>query len=386
MLPIFLRFLLLGLTSFGGPAAHLGYFRHTFVNELGWLDDKRYASFVALSQFMPGPASSQVGFAIGYHRGGLTGALAAFAGFTLPSFILMYLLAVTTAAWLGHQYMQGIVHGLKLLAVVVVADAVLTMFKQFCQRHIARVLMLASAAAMLIFPFLWTQVALLIVAAILGVCCLSIAHDATADNTPPRLAPIQLNYLSLGLFIGLFVASFFALHLGKEAGLFAEFFRVGSLVFGGGHVVLPLLETALGDAISGDRFLTGYAFAQAVPGPMFTFASFLGAEMMLDNPFIGAAIATVAIFLPGFLLMLVGLRSWHAIAARPKIAGMLAGVNASVVGLLAAALYQPVFSQGVLSAVDMAIVLLGFGVLKLFKPPILVLVVGFGISGIVVGL
>ncbi|MGL4936661.1 chromate transporter, partial [Shewanella sp.] len=130
----------------------------------------------------------------------------------------------------------------------------------------------------------------------------------------------------------------------------------------------------------------GYAFAQAVPGPMFTFASFLGAEMMLDNPFIGAAIATVAIFLPGFLLMLVGLRSWHAIAARPKIAGMLAGVNASVVGLLAAALYQPVFSQGVLSAVDMAIVLLGFGVLKLFKPPILVLVVGFGISGIVLGL
>lgn len=377
MLPIFLRFLLLGLTSFGGPAAHIGYFRQTFVNELGWLDDKRYGSFVALSQFMPGPGSSQVGFAIGYHRGGLLGAIAAFAGFTLPSFVLMYLLAVTTAAWLGNDYMQGIVHGLKLLAVVVVADAVLAMFKQFCQRQTARVLMLTSAAAMLIFPFLWTQVALLIVAAVVGLSLLS----ATASESN-KLEPIRLNYLSLGLFLLLFVTSFFSLYLGGEAGLFGEFFRVGSLVFGGGHVVLPLLETALGDAISGDRFLTGYAFAQAVPGPMFTFATFLGAEILLDKPFIGAAIATVAIFLPGFLLMLVGLRSWHAIAARPKIAGMLAGVNACVVGLLAAALYQPVFSQGVLSPLDMAIVLLGFGVLKLFKPQIIFMVMGFSLCGI----
>ncbi|MGL5335076.1 MAG: chromate efflux transporter, partial [Enterovibrio sp.] len=365
------------------PAAHIGYFRRTFVNELGWLDDQRYASFVALSQFMPGPGSSQVGFAIGYHRGGLIGALAAFAGFTLPSFMLMYVLAVSSTAWLDHQYMQSLVHGLKLLAVVVVADAVMTMFKQFCQHKIARLLMLISAAAMLILPFLWTQVALLFIAAILGVFCLSVAQSAISDEPPPAPAPIELNYQSLAIFLCLFIASFFAVHFGKEAGLFADFFRVGSLVFGGGHVVLPLLETALGDAISGDRFLAGYAFAQAVPGPMFTFATFLGAEMTLDEPFIGAMIATVAIFLPGFLLMLVGLKSWHAIAARPKIAGMLAGVNACVVGLLAAALYQPVFSQGVLSAVDMAIVLLGFGALKLFKPPILVLVLCFGLCGIV---
>ncbi|GGN10813.1 hypothetical protein GCM10007984_05800 [Shewanella putrefaciens] len=147
--------------------------------------------------------------------------------------------------------------------------------------------------------------------------------------------------------------------------------------------MLPLLETAVGDTLSSDRFLTGYAFAQAVPGPMFSFASFLGAEVMLDNPFIGACIATAAIFLPGFLLMLVGLKSWHAIAARPKIAGAIAGVNACVVGLLAAALYQPVFSQAVLSGQDMALVLLGFGALKLFKPPVLFLVLGFCIFGIV---
>ncbi|MGL5291224.1 MAG: chromate efflux transporter, partial [Plesiomonas sp.] len=306
MLVIFLRFLLLGLTSFGGPAAHLGYFRHTFVNELAWLDDKRYASFVALSQFMPGPGSSQVSFAIGYHRAGLWGALAAFAGFTLPSFMLMYLLAVSSTAWLDHAYMQGLVHGLKLLAVVVVADAVLTMFKQFCQQRSARLLMVTSAAAMLILPFLWAQVALLILAAIFGLCCFNVVHDPIADNSSQKRAPIQLNYPSLVVFLCLFVASFFALHLGGAAGLFAEFFRVGGLVFGGGHVVLPLLETALGDAISGDSFLAGYAFAQAVPGPMFTFATFLGAQMMLDNPFIGAVIATLAIFLPGFLLMLVG--------------------------------------------------------------------------------
>ena len=376
MLQIFLRFLTLGLMSFGGPAAHIGYFRQTFVNELAWLDDKRYASFVALSQFMPGPGSSQVGFAIGYHRGGLLGAIAAFIGFTLPSFILMYLLAVTTAAWLANEYMQGIVHGLKLLAVVVVADAVLAMFKQFCQRHSARMLMLGSAAIILMVPLLWVQIILLIIAALVGVRFLS----ATADMDTAE--PIRLNYFYLLLFFGLFIASFFMVNLGAEGGIFAEFYRVGSLVFGGGHVVLPLLETAVGDTLGSDRFLTGYAFAQAVPGPMFTFASFLGAEMMLDNPFIGAGIATAAIFLPGFLLMLVGLKSWHAIAARPKMAGALAGINASVVGLLLAALYQPVFNRAVFSAQDMALVLLGFGALKLFKPPVLMLVLAFCIFGI----
>ncbi|MCL1090665.1 chromate efflux transporter [Shewanella profunda] len=378
MLQIFLRFLTLGLMSFGGPAAHIGYFRQTFVNELGWLDDKRYASFVALSQFMPGPGSSQVGFAIGYHRGGLVGALAAFVGFTLPSFILMYLLAVTTAAWLTNHAMQGMIHGLKLMAVVVVADAVLAMFKQFCQRKIARILMLVSAAAIMIAPFMWTQIGVLILAAILGVRLLS----AQNGNDQNAIAPIRLNYFWLLLFVALLIASFFMVSMGPEAGIFGEFYRVGSLVFGGGHVVLPLLETAVGDMLGSDRFLTGYAFAQAVPGPMFSFASFLGAEMMLDKPLMGACIATAAIFLPGFLLMLVGLKSWHAIAARPKIAGAIAGINACVVGLLAAALYQPVFSQAVFSGQDMALVLLGFGALRLFKPPVLFLVLSFCIYGV----
>lgn len=196
MLQIFLRFFILGLMSFGGPAAHIGYFRQTFVNELGWLDDKRYASLVALSQFMPGPGSSQVGFAIGYQRGGLVGALAAFVGFTLPSFILMYLLAVTTSAWLANHYVQGMIYGLKLMAVVVVADAVLVMFKQFCQRKSARLLMLVSAAAILIVPSMWTQILLLLGAATIGIYKLS----ATQDDTAP-LAPIELNYIYLLLFL-----------------------------------------------------------------------------------------------------------------------------------------------------------------------------------------
>ncbi|MGL6122911.1 MAG: chromate efflux transporter [Shewanella sp.] len=381
MLQIFLRFFTLGLMSFGGPAAHIGYFRQTFVNELGWLDDKRYASLVALSQFMPGPGSSQVGFAIGYYRGGLVGAFAAFVGFTLPSFILMYLLAVTTTAWLANHYVQGIIYGLKLMAVVVVVDAVLAMFNQFCQRKSARLLMVVSAAAMLIAASMWTQILLLLGAAIVGIYKLG----ATQDDTVP-LASIRLNYRYLLLFLVLLVGSFFMVDFGPEISIFSEFYRVGSLVFGGGHVVLPLLETALGDMVDSDRFLTGYAFAQAVPGPMFTFATFLGAEVILDKPFLGACIATVAIFLPGFLLMLVGLQSWHAIAARPKIAGAIAGVNACVVGLLAAALYQPVFSQVVFSAKDMALVLLGFGILKLFKPPMLLLVLGFSVCGVLVNL
>lgn len=379
MLTIFLRFFSLGLMSFGGPAAHLGYFRQVFVKELAWLDERSYASLVALSQFMPGPGSSQVGFAIGYKRGGLAGALAAFAGFTLPSFLLMYLFAVTTATWLGNAYLQGLITGLKLMAVVIVADAVLAMFTQFCRTKVARLLMTASGAAMLLSPFIATQLCILLISAILGVKYLTASGD---DGVDDRREPIKLNYAYLSLFLLLLIGSFWFIPAGGLTGLFGEFYRVGSFVFGGGHVVLPLLETAVGDNMSSDRFLTAYALAQAIPGPMFTLATFLGAEVMVNQPFWGAAIATLAIFLPGFLLMLVGLNNWHAIAARPKIAGAIAGVNACVVGLLASALYQPVFTHGVMSAQDMAIVLLGFGVLNVFKPPMLLLVLGFSLFGL----
>ncbi|GIU21689.1 chromate efflux transporter [Shewanella schlegeliana] len=388
MFQIFLRFFSLGLVSFGGPAAHIGYFRQTFVQELKWLDDKHYGSLVALSQFMPGPGSSQVGFAIGYHRGGLLGGIAAFLGFTLPSFILLFLLAVTSSQWLDYSFTQGIIHGLKLLAVVVVADAIWIMFKQFCQRKQAKLLMVMSCVIILLQPSMLMQFGLLIAAALVGRHYLSGEREHTAEVATER---VKLNLFYLSLFVGLLLASLVMITLTKQTGitnlteLFSQFYQVGSMVFGGGHVVLPLLQSSVGDAISNDQFLTGYALAQAVPGPMFALAAFLGAEIWVQQPLIGALVATLAIFLPGFLLMLVALKSWHAISARPQVTGAIAGVNACVVGFLLAALYNPIFISAVLSPLDMALVVLGFGLFKIFKPNIFILVAGFGVTGALVG-
>jgi chromate transporter len=377
MWQIFIRFLTLGLISFGGPAAHIGYFRQLFVQELNWLDDKRYASFVALSQFMPGPGSSQVGFAIGYHRGGLLGALTAFVAFTLPAFLLMFLLAITSSHWLENVQVAGAIHGLKLLALVVVAHATLGMFSQFCQRKTAQIIMLATAATLLALPSMVTQLVVLVIAAGVGIVLLTRGGDTQVEKEA-----ISLNYVWLSIFfIGLLSSFYFINHHDSLAQVFAQFYQVGSLVFGGGHVVLPLLQANVGELVSPDRFLTGYALAQAIPGPMFTLATFLGADIWLESPILGALVATAAIFIPGFLLMLVGLKSWHAISERPAIAGAIAGVNAAVVGLLLAALYQPVFTTAVLTPVDMALVLLGFGMLKIFKPSIVLLVVGFSLLG-----
>lgn len=387
MLQIFLRFFSLGLISFGGPAAHIGYFRQTFVQELNWLDDKHYGSLVALSQFMPGPGSSQVGFAIGYHRGGLLGGIAAFLGFTLPSFILLFLLAVTSSQWLDYSFTQGIIHGLKLLAVVVVADAIWIMFKQFCQRKQAKLLMVLSCVIILLQPSMLMQFGLLIAAALVG------RHYLAGEREEPAAAAqsVKLNWFYLSLFVGLLLASLTMIALSKSAGiaslteLFSQFYQVGSMVFGGGHVVLPLLQQSVGDAISNDQFLTGYALAQAVPGPMFALAAFLGAEIWIQQPLVGALVATLAIFLPGFLLMLVALKSWHAISAKPQVTGAVAGVNAAVVGFLLAALYNPIFTSAVLSPLDMALVVLGFGLFKIFKPNIFILVAGFGVTGALIG-
>ncbi|WP_394131487.1 chromate efflux transporter [Shewanella maritima] len=377
---IFSRFLALGLVSFGGPAAHIGYFRKAFVEELHWLDDKQYASFVALSQFMPGPGSSQVGFAIGHHRGGVLGGLAAFIGFTLPSFLLLFMFAVTSAKWFDSSVVTGIIHGLKLLAVVVVADATLSMFKQFCQQQHAKLIAIMTAAVLLLSPAMTTQVIVLLVAAVLGRQLLNKQQGVDdADYTP---TPIRLNYIWLLLFAVGAAVSFLLINQHDSLGqIFAQFFQVGSLVFGGGHVVLPLLETSVGELVSQERFLTGYALAQAIPGPMFALAAFLGADIWLESPILGATIATLAIFLPGFLLMLVGLKSWTAISQRPKISAAIAGVNAAVVGLLFSAFYAPVFSSAVISGLDMALVLIGFGLLKIYKPHIVLLVVSFAVIG-----
>ncbi|WP_345844558.1 chromate efflux transporter [Shewanella algae] len=375
MWQIFVRFFSLGLVSFGGPAAHIGYFRKTFVEELGWLDDKDYASLVALSQFLPGPGSSQVGFAIGYRRGALPGAILAFIGFTLPSFLLMFLLAVSSYQYLSSDLFQGVIAGLKLLAVVVVADAAWGMFKQFCRSHITQMLALLSTVILLLWPGNLTQLLLLLAGAIVGLYWLN--REAPA---PAKPGSMQLNWSALLIFLFLLLLTG-PLLAHPLAELFKQFYQTGAMVFGGGHVVLPLLESQLANSIDHDRFLTGYALAQAVPGPMFSLAAYLGAELWPQNALIGALVATLGIFLPGFLLLLAVIRGWQGIAERPKMAAMVMGINATVVGLLASALYQPVFTSAVARPVDMAMVLAGFMLLKLWRLPVVFLVLGFAAMG-----
>ncbi|MBY7790357.1 chromate efflux transporter [Vibrio fluvialis] len=376
MLTIFKIFFSLGWVSFGGPAAHIGYFRQAFVQKRGWLTDDEYAQIVALSQFLPGPGSSQVGFAIGYQRAGLFGACAAFLGFTLPSVMLMLLIALLSSQLLNQPLFLHIVHGLKLLAVLVVADAAWGMYQNFCRQKLTILLCLVTAIALLCVPTLTTQMLVLIVAALVGASQLK--------GAPPKEATkgYSLSWVPLALFAILFFGLPLISSYSSLLGVFDHFYQAGSLVFGGGHVVLPLLQNTLGDQITSDTFLTGYAAAQAVPGPMFTFATYLGYALDPDSPITSALVATVAIFLPGFLLLLGVIKHWRALAAIPAINGALAGVNASVVGLLIAALCQPVFSSAVSTTFDIAAILLGFVLMKILRLPILLMVIYFALAGI----
>ncbi|NOH69855.1 chromate efflux transporter [Vibrio pectenicida] len=380
MFSIFKTFFWLGWISFGGPAAHIGYFRHTFVNNIKWLDDKEYTQLVALSQFLPGPGSSQVGFAIGYKQGGLFGAIMAFVGFTLPSIILMLGLALLSSQLNQSPLFQSIVHGLKLLAVVVVADATWGMYKSFCKQRLTVSLCLVTAAALLIVPSISTQLMLLIFAAIIGAKYLrsnelSSNELNSGNNLKPTAWPIA-TFCFLLIALPLLTSDI------PLFNLFTDFFQAGSLVFGSGHVVLPLLQNIVGEQISQDAFLTGYAAAQAVPGPMFTFATYIGYQLMPQSPIIGALVATLGVFLPGFLLLLGVLKQWQCLAKTPKVSGALNGVNAAVVGLLLAALYQPVFTSAVINSSDLVFVLIGFYLLKELKLPIIWIVSSFILIGI----
>ncbi|ENM5729735.1 chromate efflux transporter [Vibrio mimicus] len=379
MLTIFKTFFALGWMSFGGPAAHIGYFRHTFVEKLGWLSEQEYAQFVALSQFLPGPGSSQVGFAIGYHRGGLAGGWAAFLGFTLPSVLIMLLLAGLSSHLLQTPLFEQVIHGLKLLAIIVVADACLTMYRNFCQQRLTAALCVLTAVAITLAPGLLTQFAVLLLAALVG-------QARLAPQQSPSTTKFSPSWLSLLLFAGLLVGLPLLATSSPLVELFGHFFQAGSLVFGGGHVVLPLLQNALGDSLSTDQFLTGYAAAQAVPGPMFTLATYLGYVLTPEMPVVGALIATLAVFLPGFLLLLGVLKNWAALAQRPKIAGAMQGVNACVVGLLLAALYQPVWSSTVHAPLDWAALLVGFFLFKIMRIPLVGMVASALLFGFISGL
>jgi chromate transporter len=372
------RFFLLGFASFGGPAAHLGYFRRVFVEQLAWLDEQAYARLIALGQFLPGPGSSQVGFALGCQRAGLPGGLAAFIGFTTPSFLLMYALSAASARVLDAGWFGGLVHGLKLLAVVVVTDATLNMFRSFCKSALTRAICAATTAALVIQSGVVTQLGSLAIAALIGAFMMQPEETPAGEPTTSG----NLKILPLALFATLFLALPFVATRFSETRLFAEFYHVGSLVFGGGHVVLPLLQSQLGEAVSPDRFLTGYAAAQGVPGPMFSLAAFLGAEMTPDARFMGALVATLGIFLPGFLLV-IGLRgAWERLAVKPRLAGAVMAINASVVGLLAAACYRPVFVGAFTQYLDLVWIGIGFIALRILKVPIVFMVLGFGVLGV----
>ena len=370
---IFSAFLRLGLTSFGGPVAHLGYFRAAIVEKRKWLSDAAYADLVALCQFVPGPASSQVGLGIGLSQGGLRGALAAWLGFTLPSAILMAALGVYAAS--GSGVPGGVLQGLKLLAVAVVAQAVLGMARALCPDAKRATLAALAAAAILFAGAAWVQVLTIAVAGVLGM--LWLRKEAGAERggsgerltVPPglrRLAP-----LAVGVFFVLLVAA-----LILPGSLATSGYRAGSLVFGGGHVVLPLLEADMVPAlVDEDTFLAGYGAAQGVPGPLFTFASYIGGAA---DGWFGAAIATVAIFLPSFLLIFGVLPFWSLLVARPGVRAAVMAANAAVVGVLAAAFYDPVFTSAVQVPRDAAIGILTFVALTAWKVPpwLMVLVLG----------
>lgn len=379
---IFRHFFYLGCISFGGPAAHLGYFQRYFIEKHQWLDMPTYSRMVALSQFLPGPASSQVGFSIGYHRGGLIGAILAFLGFTLPSFVLLFLLAVIGFNYAESASFVGAMYGLKLLAVVIVGDAVISMSKVFCQNKMTKFIAIATALSVAVSVSLFSQLFILVGAGILGLIkCQQnpLANNKASDNSEGKQ---KLNITALSLFLALFIILPFLPQLSTELSLFNSFYQAGSLVFGGGHVVLPMLQQTITAPLANDTFILGYASAQAVPGPMFTIATFLGANLFIESPLLGASIATVAIFLPGFLLILALQGVWQKFAYQPKVSGFVMGVNAAVVGLLAAAFYQPIAMNAIFSWLDIVWVTLGFVLLKFYRLPILILVACFIALGI----
>ncbi len=370
ILAIFTR---LGFTSFGGPVAHLGYFRDEFVARRKWLDERAYADLVALCQFLPGPASSQVGLSLGLLRGGYAGAAAAWIGFTLPSAVALVAFALGVAA-VGEAAGAGWLHGLKIVAVAVVAQAVWGMAGALCPDRLRASLAVGAMALVLLFAEagFGTHGQLLVIVAGGLIGWRMIAVEGTAGDPLPltvgRTTAVCALFLFFALLAGLPLAAAALQH--EALTLVDRFYRAGSLVFGGGHVVLPLLQAEMVDPgwVSRDAFVAGYGAAQAVPGPLFTFAAFLGAAAEIGpGGWAGGAIALGAIFLPSLLLVVGALPFWDALRRRPAVQGALAGVNAAVVGLLLAALYDPVWTSAILSPVDVALAAAAFLLLVSWK-------------------
>lgn len=365
---VFGAFLKLGLTSFGGPIAHLGYFREELVNRRRWLSDQAYADLVALCQFMPGPASSQVGFALGMMRAGWLGALAAFVAFTLPSALILLVFALTAASVSG-PIGTGALHGLKIVAVAIVAQAVWGMARSLCPDRERATIAVVAVALLAFLPGAVGMIGAIVMGAIAG---LMLGRGSASPVGGHITMPVTKSQA------GIAVTTFAVLLLGLPllAGLsqgwavLDSFYRAGSLVFGGGHVVLPLLqaEVVAPGWVTPDQFLAGYGAAQAVPGPLFTFAAYLGAVLGPEpNGIFGATLALLALFLPGFLLLIGVLPFWDGLRSRPQAQSAMQGANAAVVGILGAALYSPVFTSAIGNMRDFALALACFIALMAWK-------------------
>jgi len=372
----------LGLTSFGGPIAHLGYFRREYVERRHWLDEATYADLVALCQALPGPASSQLGIAIGTRRAGMIGGLAAWLGFTLPSAIAMILFGLYAASI--DLSTAGWVHGLKLAAVAIVAQAVWTMSRALSPDWPRRVLALLAAAVALAWATPFAQVAIIAGGGVLGWLWLAAPAQPAMQ---PEVSPVsrRVGIAALVLFFGLLLGlPLVRAADGQPIALFDAFYRSASLVFGGGHVVLPLLHSSVVDPgwVTQDQFLGGYGAAQAVPGPLFTFAAYLGTVSQVPpNGIIGGVLALVAIFLPSFLLIFGTLPFWDRLRASAGSRRALAGTNAAVVGILLAALYTPVWTGAVHTPLDVVTAAVGLGMLMTGKVPPIAIVVATAVLG-----
>lgn len=369
----------LGLTSFGGPIAHLGYFHDEYVRRRNWMDERSYADLVALCQFLPGPASSQVGIGIGVMRAGLLGGVVAWFGFTIPSVIVLVLFAYFLKSI--HIENAGWIHGLKLVAVAIVVHAVLGMGQKLTPDRSRVTVAVIAATILLLWQTAVSQVFIIIAGGLIGSL---LYRDHKITELPDMCVPIRRStaVISLVLFFVFLFGLPFVRNLSSFHWLavFDSFYRAGSLVFGGGHVVLPLLEKEVVPTgwLSKEAFLAGYGATQAVPGPLFTFAAYLGAMM---GGWFGATIATISIFLPAFLLVIGALPFWDSLRRKPKIQGALLGVNSAVVGILLAALYDPIWTSSIRSPIDFALTSLLFTLLVFWKMPPWIVVLAGALGG-----
>ncbi|BCB70896.1 chromate transporter [Vreelandella aquamarina] len=382
---VFWAFLALGLTSFGGPVAHLGYFRTAFVERRQWLSEQAYADLVALCQFLPGPASSQVGFALGLMRAGPWGAAMAWLAFTLPSAIVLVLFALG-AAVLDGPVASGIIHGLKVVAVAIVAHAVWGMARNLCPDKTRTGIALAAVFAVVLVSGPLGQVAAIVLGGVAGL--LLCRQSAAASSSESLHFPVtrQAGTLALLIFAGLLVLLPLLAASAGWLNVVDAFYRSGALVFGGGHVVLPLLEAEVVQSgwVTADEFLAGYGAAQAVPGPLFTFAAYLGALLPGIPSVIGALLALLAIFVPGFLLLVGVLPFWNQFRQWSSAQALMRGANAAVVGILGAALYQPVWTSAILGPYEFVLALTGFLLLTVWKLPAWLVVIVVALGGVMI--